>query len=369
MGSDVYLARMRIKNPDENNLTKISRLLNAAGISERIAEGDLTAIKLHFGEPGNDTYIKPVFVRQVVDEIRALRGRPFLTDTNTMYIGSRHNAPDHLQVAIRHGFCYAVVDAPVTIADGLTGKNTREVPVSGRHFTSVKIAGDITDADAMIVLSHVKGHALSGFGGAIKNLAMGCATQLGKRDQHQGMQADINPQSCVGCGFCVTQCPFDAIRCNGKVARVDKTICYGCSACLQVCPEKAIDFKWREDVPKFIERMVEYAAGAVSGKEGKIIYMSFVMSVTPDCDCVPWSDAPVVPDIGFLASTDPVAIDAAAVDLINGEYGIKGTCLHDHHQPGENKFTGIWEKVDGEHQIRYGEQMGLGTRKYHLIEI
>jgi uncharacterized Fe-S center protein len=369
MGSNVYLARMRMKNPEENNLTKITRLLHAAGISGCITEGNLTAIKLHFGEPGNDTYIKPVFVRQVVDEVRELKGKPFLTDTNTMYIGLRHNAPDHLQVAVRHGFCYAVVNAPVTIADGLTGQNFRYVPVRGKHFSSVKIAGDIVDADAMVVLSHVKGHALSGYGGAIKNLAMGCAPPLGKRDQHQGMQAEIDQQTCVGCGFCVTQCPFEAIRCDGKTARVDKSICYGCSACLQVCPEKAIDFKWGEDVPKFIERMVEYAGGVVSGKEGKIIYLSFVLSVTPDCDCVPWSDAPIVPDIGFLASKDPVAIDAAALDLINNEQGLLGTCLHDHHQSGENKFTGVWEKVDGELQIRYGEQIGLGSRRYTLIEM
>ena len=369
MVSDVFLARMRIKSPDENNLTKITKLLQAAGLSDRIEEGDLTAVKLHFGELGNDTYIKPVFVRQVVDEIKGLKGKPFLTDTNTMYIGARHNAVDHLQVAIRHGFCYAVVDAPVTIADGLTGNNVRVVEVSGTHFNSVKIAGDIAEADAMIVLSHVKGHALSGFGGAIKNLAMGCATPLGKRDQHQGMQANIDPQTCVGCGFCVTQCPFDAIRCNGKLARVEKSICYGCSACLQVCPQEAIDFNWKDDVPKFIERMVEYAAGAVKGKEGKVIYVSFVMSVTPDCDCVPWSDAPIVPDIGFLVSTDPVAIDAAAVDLINQQPGIKESCLHEHHAPGEHKFTGLWAKVDGDHQTRYGEKMGLGSREYRLVEV
>lgn len=369
MVSDVYFAQMRNKNPDQNNLTKITWLLHAAGISDCIEEGDLTAVKLHFGELGNDTFIKPVFVRQVVEEIKGLKGRPFLTDTNTMYIGSRHNAFDHLQTAIRHGFCYAVVDAPVIVADGLTGKNARSVPVQGKHFSSVQIAGDIADADAMVVLSHVKGHALSGFGGAIKNLAMGCATPLGKRDQHQGMQAEIDSQTCVGCGFCVTQCPFEAIRCNGKVAYVDKSVCYGCSACLQVCPERAIDFKWDEDVPKFIERMIEYAAGALSGKQGKVIYLSFVMSVTPDCDCVSWSDAPIVPDVGFLASTDPVAIDAAAFDLINQQSGIRDTCLHDHHEPGENKFTGVWANVDGEYQIRFGEKMGLGSREYNLVEL
>lgn len=368
MTSNVYLSRMRIKSPDENNCKKIERLCDAAGLLDCIGEGSLTAVKLHFGELGNDTYIKPVFVRQVVDAIKKYQGIPFLTDTNTMYIGSRHDAACHLRTAIRHGFAYAVVDAPVIIADGLKGNNYNEVSVSGKHFKSVKIARDILDADAMVVLSHVKGHALAGFGGAIKNLAMGCAPPVGKRDQHQGMQAEVNESDCVGCGYCVTQCPFGAIH-IGKKASVNKSECYGCSACLQVCPEHAIDFNWERDVPKFLERMVEYAKGAVSGKEGKIIYVSFLTGITPDCDCVPWSDAPIVPDIGFLASRDPVAIDAAAIDLINEQRGLDYSCLHRHHAPGENKFTGVWEKVEGYHQIMYAHDFGLGCRNYNLIEI
>ena len=355
MSSKVYLSRMRIKSPEENNLTKISRLLNAAGLSDIINAGDLVAVKLHFGEPGNDTFIKPVFVRQVVDSIKTLKGRPFLTDTNTMYVGSRHNAVDHLQVAIRHGFCYAVVDAPVTIADGLSGKNSRIIQNKGKHFDSVQIAGDIVDADAMVVLSHVKGHAMAGFGGAIKNIAMGCATPAGKRDQHQGMQAEVNPDLCTGCGTCINQCPFNAIKAEGEVAKVDKSICYGCSACLQFCPSNAIDFHWREDVPNFLQRMAEYASGALVGKKEKVLYLSFVLSVTPDCDCVPWSEAPIVPDIGFLASLDPVAIDTAAYDLITAEYGLSGSCLHAHHNPGEDKFTGVWDKVEGRYLFRYCE--------------
>ncbi len=369
MGSEVYLARMRNKGPEENNLTKISGLFEQAGFDSLFEDADLTAIKLHFGELGNDTFIKPVFVRQVVDEVKEAGGRPFLTDTSTMYIGSRHDAVGHLETATRHGFVPSVVNAPVIIADGLRGDNWRKVMIDGKHFREVSIAGDILDADAMVVLSHVKGHALCGFGGAIKNLAMGCAPPVGKRDQHQGMQAEVNEQNCIGCGFCVTQCPFNAIRCDGRKARVDKSVCYGCSACLQVCPKDAIDFNWTRDVPLFIERMVEYAAGAIQGKEEKTGYISFLLSVTPDCDCVPWSEAPIVPDIGFLASRDPVAIDAAAIDLINQQQGLTQSCLHSHHAPGENKFTGVWDKVEGYHQIMYGHDFGLGSRNYTLIEI
>lgn len=368
MGSTVYLARMRVHSPEENNCVKIAKLCVVAGLPDIIKEGDLTAIKLHFGELGNDTYIKPVFVRQVVESIRKLSGKPFLTDTNTMYIGSRHNATDHLTTAIRHGFAYAVVDAPVIIADGLTGNSYGEVAIPGNHFTSVKIAQDILDADAMIVLTHVKGHALAGFGGAIKNLAMGCAPPMGKRDQHQGMQAEVSEEECVACGYCVPQCPFGAIHMEEK-AIVDKSVCYGCSACLQVCPEHAISFNWERDVPQFLERMAEYALGAVSGKQEKILYISFLTNITPDCDCVPWSDSPIVPDIGFLASVDPVAIDAAALDLINQEQGLMCSSLHCHHEPGEDKFTGVWEKVGGYHQIEYGQVIGLGSRDYILVEI
>lgn len=368
MVSTVYLARMRVRNPDENNCVKISKLCEVAGLSRMIEEGDLTAIKLHFGELGNDTYIKPVFVRSVVDAVKKLSGKPFLTDTNTMYIGSRHNAADHITTAIRHGFAYAVVDAPVLIADGLSGNSFGDVDIPGKHFKSVRIARDILDAQAMVVLTHVKGHALAGFGGAIKNLAMGCASPLGKRDQHQGMQAEVNESECIGCGYCVTQCPFGAIH-IGKKAVVDKSICYGCSACLQVCPEQAISFNWERDVPRFLERMAEYALGAVAGKSGKVLYVSFLTNITPDCDCVPWSDSPIVPDIGFLASDDPVAIDAAAIDLINNEHGLECSSLHCHHQPGENKFKGVWEQVEGYHQIDYGHEIGLGSRNYTLIEI
>ena len=366
--STVYLARMRVRNPDENNGVKIQNLCTAAGLSGIITEGDLTALKIHFGELGNDTFIKPVFVRSVVDSVRKLSGNPFLTDTNTMYIGSRHNAADHLTTAIRNGFAYAVVDCPVIIADGLTGNNYRDVSISGNQFKTVKIAQDIVDADAMVVLTHVKGHALAGFGGAIKNLAMGCAPPMGKRDQHQGMQAEVDESLCVSCGYCVTQCPFSAIHMEEK-AIVDKSVCYGCSACLQVCPEHAISFHWDRDVPRFLERMAEYALGAVTGLKEKVLYISFLMDITPDCDCVPWSDAPIVPDIGFLASTDPVAIDAASLDLINQERGLACSSLHCHHEPGENKFTGVWDYVEGAYILEYAEKIGLGSRTYELVEL
>jgi len=367
---DVYLARLRMTNYEENTQTKIKKLFEAAGFERCITSGDLTAVKLHMGERGNDGYIRPPFVRQVVEKIRSLGGLPFLTDTNTMYIYKRNNAVDHIETGLLNGFSYATVQAPIIIADGLKGDNSVSVSIHKNHFDSVTIAGDIVAAPCMIVLSHVKGHILAGFGGAIKNLAMGCATPLGKKDQHQGMKARVDTQKCIGCKTCVTACPFNCISMDeeGK-AQVDKDACYGCAACLGICSNEALGFNWKDDQPVFIERMVEYAYGAVAGKENKIGYINFLMNITPHCDCEAFSDSPIVSDIGILASTDPVAIDQASIDLINNETGNTGTLLHSHHAPGEDKFTGVWENIDGRHQLIYGEKIGLGTRDYRLIEI
>ena len=184
MASEVYFADLRARNPEENTISKIQKLFDKAGFAELLGEGDLTAIKIHFGEYGNDGYINPVFVRQVVEKIRTAGAKPFVTDTNTLYSGSRHNAVDHLTTAIEHGFDYSVVRAPLIISDGLKSQNAADIDIEQKHFKSVKIGSDIAAADSMIVMSHFKGHIVAGFGGAIKNLAMGCAPAAGKKDQH-----------------------------------------------------------------------------------------------------------------------------------------------------------------------------------------
>jgi uncharacterized Fe-S center protein len=274
MKSPVYFAPLRAFSDQESTTAKVQRLFDRAGFSELIAPQDKTAIKLHFGETGSDGFISPVYVRRVVEKVRTCGALPFLTDTNTLYLGSRSNAVEHIRTAILHGFDYAVAGAPVIIADGLTGKNIRRVEIRKKHFAEVSIAGDIAAADSLIVLSHFKGHVATGFGGAIKNLAMGCAAPEGKRDQHNSRPFTI-PENCTGCTSCVKICPTNAIGVKEKKPVINQALCIGCFECMHACPQHAIDIDWETEMPQFMERMVEYAYGALQGKENKAGFMNF----------------------------------------------------------------------------------------------
>ncbi len=368
MESAVYFANARARSDKESKVNKIGRLFDAAGFSEIIRKGDLTAIKLHFGELGNDSYVSPVFVRQIVDKVKALGARPFLTDTNTLYGGSRANSVDHIKTAIRHGFDYSVTGAPLIIADGLNSDYYRDVKIDKKHFKSVKIAGEIAAADSMIVVSHFKAHLPAGFGGAIKNLGMGCSPATGKSEQHSAKPI-INQELCIGCKSCVENCPVFALTVNEKISGVNYDACRGCGKCLRACPTHAIDFNWLVELPPFMERITEYALGAINGKNGRIGYFNFLLNITPDCDCVPWSDHPFVPDIGILASSDPVAIDHACYDLVNNQIGLHNSLLQRNYAQGEDKFKGVWENTEGLIQIDYGAKIGLGNKDYRLIEV
>lgn len=367
MSSKVYFSDLRSRNSRENKINKIRRLFDESGFHRTIERNGLTAVKLHFGEEGNDSYINPIFVRPVVDKIKENRGKPFLTDTNTLYFGSRHDSVQHLQTAILHGFDYSVVGAPLVIADGLQGENWKSVEIGLKHYKEVKIAGDIESADNMMVLTHVKGHGMSGFAGAIKNLAMGCASVPGKIEQHECARPLVT-EACCGCGVCVGECPVYAMFLENKRVKIDYQMCIGCNNCLEVCPDSALELDW-DNMVVFMEKMVEYAYGAVKNKQGKVGYINFLTNITPDCDCVPWSDAPVVPDIGILASDDPVALDTASYDLINQQPGFKNSMLHNNYQKGSDKFQGVWENVDGRIQMEYAEKIGLGAMDYDLIPI
>ncbi|WNY26729.1 DUF362 domain-containing protein [Methanolapillus ohkumae] len=364
--SKVYFMNFRAHKTSQSKVKKVEQIFKKAGFESLFSNRDLTAVKLHFGERGNDGYINPVYVRAVMDCIKNTGALPFATDTNTLYEGYRKNAVEHIETAILHGFNYSVLGTPVIIADGLKGDNEVLVDVNLNKFKTVKIARDIEEADAMVVLTHFKGHMLSGFGGALKNLAMGCASVAGKWEQHSSSRPEVDQEKCTKCGACIKACPAQSIVMEKDGARILRKTCLSCGHCM-ICPRDAVFFDWK-DVPDFVDRMIEYAYGAVKNKKGKVCYISFVMNVTPDCDCTPWSDSPIVPDIGILASTDPVALDQACLDLVNKCVGFSDSNLRKNHKAGEDKFKGVFENTDGARQLEYAEKLGMGTRKYELIE-
>ena len=368
MPSKVYYIGMEAPEFEDGFQNKIVRLFEAAGLGDAISKKDLTAIKTHFGEKGNTTFISPWLLSPIVDEIKKKGGNPFITDTNTLYSYARKNAVDHLKTASSHGYTEVVVGAPIIIADGLTGRNEREFTINKKHFDKVKLAGDIVQADSMIVASHFKGHQMAGFGGAIKNLAMGCATVAGKKDQHN-TRPFADEEKCTGCGTCANVCPVSTIEIVDGKAKVNSDNCIGCNECVTHCPEKAMMVDWDEDLPEFMERMTEYAYGAYKQKKGKIGFINFAINITPECDCFGWSQRVIVRDIGILASKDPVALDKACYDLVNQAQGNTESLLKCNHEPGADKFKGLAENTIGERQLSYGEEIGLGSQEYELIKL
>ncbi len=368
MKSSVYFIDLRA-TPKENLITKLVRLMHTAGLSEKIKARDLVAVKLHFGELGNTAFIRPVFLRKVVETIKSAGGFPFLTDTNTLYAGTRSDSAQHLATAIQNGFAYAVVDAPLIIADGLRGKSETAAVVNQKNCKRVYIGSEIIAADALISVAHFKGHELSGFGGTIKNLGMGCASRRGKLEQHSTVAPKVNKEKCVGCGDCVSHCSVQALELQQEKAVLDSKKCIGCGECILICPESAIEIQWNQAIPVFLEKMVEYTLGVLKNKEGKALYLNFINNVSPACDCYGYNDAPIVRDIGIVAATDPVAIDQASVDLVNREQALPDSCLKTNTEHGEDKFRGVYPEIDWEIQLDYAEQIGLGTRRYELIKI
>jgi len=331
---------------------ELARFLETAGTLDSVHEGDRCAVKMHFGERGNDGYIRPEFVRPVLEMIKKQKAEPFLTDTCTIYHGPRNNAIGHLDVAREHGFTHEAMAAPVIIADGMRGLDYREIEVQGRHFKKVKVGAAISEADSIVVLSHFKGHLLTGFGGAIKNLGMGCGARIGKFEMHSCASPTYDESECVACGACEAACAHGAAKVNKK-ASIDRRLCVGCGECVVACPTGALSITWSEGAREVQERMAEYAIGAAAGK--RLSFVNFLNHITPNCDCLSSGEKLLVPDIGILASSDPVAIDQASLDLVL--------------KAGGDVFEKAHPGVDGRVQIAKGQELGLGTREYELVQL
>lgn len=369
MSADVYFIDLEATSR-ENLLQKLSRLTVRAGLNDRINKNDLTAVKVHFGEQGNTAYIRPIYTRQVIKDIKAAGGTPFLTDANTLYVGARSDAVSHYHTAVENGFSYASMDAtPIIIADGLLGKSETRIRVNGKHCEHVYIGSEVVDADAFISIAHFKGHELSGFGGTLKNVGMGCASRRGKLDQHSNVSPKIKRKTCIGCRECASHCPADAIYLEEKKAYIDQKKCIGCAECIVRCPTESININWNQEVPVFLEKMMEYTHGVLKNKAGKSLFINFINNIVPNCDCLPYSESPIVNDIGIVASTDPVAIDQASADLVNEAAGLPGSVLTNNLAAGEDKFKGLYPYVDWERQLEYAEQLKMGSRAYNLIKL
>jgi len=353
----------------ENLLAKVVRLADMLDLKRIVPPRGLIAIKLHFGEKGNTAYIRPTFVRQIVDRVRTLGAFPFLTDANTLYAGTRADSVSHLHTAIENGFSFSVVNAPLIIADGLRGSTSAAVKIQQEIVKTAYIGKEIVEADGLISLAHFKGHELSGFGGTLKNLGMGCASRRGKMVQHADLSPKITRKKCVGCGECVEHCAQSALSLREQKAEIDPKKCIGCGECLLICSNKAIDVRWNSDMVLFQKKLVEHALAVLKGKEGKVAFLNFLTQISPACDCYGHSDAPIVHDLGIMASLDPVAIDQASVDMVNRQKGLEGTSLAANKNPGEDKFGGLYPSVDWTVQLEHAEKIGLGSRGYELVTI
>ena len=364
----VYFTDLRA-NSGKNLLDKLKKLVLKAGIKEIDFKDKFTALKIHFGEPGNLSYIRPNYVACIVKLIKELKGRPFLTDANTLYYGKRANAVDHLNTAMENGFNRIGVGCDVMIADGLKGTEYREIAIDQKHFQAPKIASAIADADIIISLTHFKGHEMTGFGGALKNLGMGSGSRAGKMEMHSNSQPKIVLGNCIGCGQCIKNCSQEAIHFNGnKKAEIDYQKCIGCGQCVAVCQYSAAVVGSDESAGMVQEKIVEYTQAVLKDKPH--FHISFIMNVSPYCDCWGYNDMAIVPDIGMAASFDPVALDRACVDLVNKAPMVKGSILEEKHfHSGEDKFTHVHIDTDWKIGLNYAEKIGLGTQNYDLIVV
>lgn len=334
---------------------KVEKLYLALELDEKIQKDDFVALKVHFGEKGNTGYIKPVWLENLVHRLRRRTHRAFFTDTNTLYVGYRSNAIDHVQLAARHGFSLEKGGLPVYIADGLIGEDDEEVAVGLSRIKTAKVAAGVLHSDWLICLSHLTGHVQTGIGGAIKNLGMGCASRAGKLEQHAEANPRISAKQCKNCGICLDYCPAGAIIQESGSAVILDDKCIGCGECLVVCKVGAVKMRWGGDSRRLQEKMAEYAFAIWKHFDSQIAFLNFLFQVTKDCDCMAGDQPPIVDDIGLLASLDPVAVDKAAVDLVLDK------------SPKDVFRKGY--DVDWSTQLKHGKSIGLGLLEYDLIEI
>ena len=369
MASKVYFADLRA-DVHENLQQKLTRLMKTAGMGDIDFRDKFVAIKRHFGEPGNLAFLRPNWARTVADFVKERGGKPFLTDCNTLYVGGRKNALDHMDSAMLNGFNPMTTGCQIIIADGLKGSDEVEVPVAGGEYVkNAKIGRAVMDADVFISLTHFKGHEEAGFGGCLKNIGMGCGSRAGKMEQHNAGKPHVAQKHCIGCGQCRKICAHGApIIENGK-AHIDHDRCVGCGRCIAVCPKDAVRIDWDESTTNLNCKIAEYTKAVVDGRP--CFHISLVIDVSPNCDCRPENDMAIVPNVGMFASFDPVALDMACVDAVNAQTPLRGSAADDAHAKAHvhDHFQRLHPDTNWRSCLEHGEKIGIGTREYELIKI
>ena len=357
MSSKVYFIKASIKEGEKAISDKAQKLFNAGGFSGCFAKKDFTAIKVHIGEDGNNTYITAPCMKGLVDELKNLGTVPFVTDSSTLYVGNRSHAINHMALAEKHGFSLKALGVPFIVSDGLLGATETAIEINCPQNKEVYIGAEYENCQSILSVAHFTGHLASGFGATLKTLGMGCASKRGKLQQHASLKLSIG-DNCKLCSECLKHCPADAITLGKIQAHIDQDKCIGCAECMAFCRFNAVECNWGMETEVIQQSIAEYAFGVLKNKKSKAAFFNFVMSVTKDCDCF---DTPnmkiIVDDIGIVASTDPVAVDKAALDLVESKAGSK-----------LQELIGNSE-LDPNHQLRHAELIGLGSNNYELIEI
>ena len=352
--SKVYFVPLGERSTPEEMAAAAERLWERMHLNRLISKDALVAVKQHFGEEGSPNFIPPAVARAMGTRIRKAGGKPFATDSNTLYNGMRANAVDHLELAAEHGFSHAKLGFPVIIADGLKGESQVTLAGEGGMLEHVFLAGAGYMADAAIVLTHVTGHLAAGLGAAVKNVAMGMAGRAGKLQQHHAAKPIFSRSQCKACGRCAKHCPVGAITVD-KCAVLDPQRCIGCGECYAFCPHGAVSFEWGTTSTDLQRKMAEYCLAFHKDKSGRAAYLSFLTRVTKNCDCLGTKEKSL-PDLGVVGSLDPVAADTAAVDLLDERHG-------------RDVFAGYWPQCKHRTQLEYGQRIGLGRMRYELVRV
>ena len=342
----------------------IKELIKADGYLDDVKKGDYTGIKLHIGELGNKSYVKPELVRVIVDELKKRGAKPFLFDCNSLYRGKRWNAVDHYENAYKNGFTCDVVGAPFMVGDGIRGMNETDIEIRDFQGEPAHLGKIIEDIDYLFVLTHFKFHELFGYGGAVKNIGMGMASRRGKLFLHSDIRPGVIASRCTACGACATTCPSNAIT-VGEVAHIDEDTCIGCGMCVVACKYGAIEFEWSNTKECVIKTL--YYAKAVIDKIKKCAYLNVLTDITPHCDCYGYTKDFVVEDIGFLLSKDIVSIDAASADLVNKAEPLEGVNWKRKELATKDKVKALLD-IDMNEFFREAENIGLGSREYSIKE-